>query len=354
MNREVLGKSLVAARPIRKGQKITRDMITAKSPGKGISPQRLEELVGVVARRDLAPDDYFIETDFGTAAVEGKAVDFPAPWGLIVRFSDVDKLAAFGPQIVEFHLTEGDLARRSLDGRHTQKLAVHMAEYVGENLVDLCSRDDELRARSIRRIEEVIELARGIAPAFDTSALPKIVVHPGGMSFEPESKKAAVLLENLADSLGRIDARGVELLLENMPPFPWYFGGQWYHNIFVDAAETAEFCRRAGVGVCLDVSHAQLACAHLGRDLVDYVTRLKPLTRHVHLADAAGKSGEGLQIGEGEIDFEKLWPHLEGIDGYFIPEIWQGHKFGGEGFLVALTRLSEIAAKHRSRPAARR
>jgi len=28
-----------------------------------------------------------------------------------------------------------------------------------------------------------------------------------------------------------------------------------------------------------------------------------------------------------------------------VPEIWQGHKFGGEGFLIALRRLAEIATR---------
>jgi hypothetical protein len=62
-------------------------------------------------------------------------------------------------------------------------------------------------------------------------------------------------------------------------------------------------------------------------------------------ADAAGISGEGLQIGDGEIDFEALWRLIGGLDVVFVPEIWQGHKFGGEGFLVALKRLADIAAR---------
>jgi N-acetylneuraminate synthase len=113
----------------------------------------------------------------------------------------------------------------------------------------------------------------------------------------------------------------------------------------VDAEEIAGLCERLNFKLCLDVSHAQLACNYLGCDLMDYVRRLKPFTRHMHMADAAGKSGEGLQIGEGEIDFEQLLLHLDGVDGYFIPEIWQGHKFGAEGFILALKRLADIASR---------
>jgi hypothetical protein len=64
----------------------------------------------------------------------------------------------------------------------------------------------------------------------------------------------------------------------------------------------------------------------------------------MHIADAAGLDGEGLQIGEGEIDFAALADDLEKIAPKisFIPEIWQGHKNEGEGFWVALERLEQL------------
>ena len=55
-------------------------------------------------------------------------------------------------------------------------------------------------------------------------------------------------------------------------------------------------------------------------------------------------NGEGLQIGEGEIDFPKLGKIIKkkcsGVS--FIPEIWQGHKNDGEGFWIALDRLKGL------------
>ena len=48
--------------------------------------------------------------------------------------------------------------------------------------------------------------------------------------------------------------------------------------------------------------------------------------------------------GDGDIDFNRL---VSILDKYcpkasFIPEIWQGHKNGGEGFWIALERLEKI------------
>ena len=69
-----------------------------------------------------------------------------------------------------------------------------------------------------------------------------------------------------------------------------------------------------------------------------------PFTAHLHLADASGLDGEGLQIKTGEIDWANLVILYSNIcpSATFIPEIWQGHKNGGEGAWLALERLETI------------
>lgn len=54
-------KSLVTARAVCAGQVISRDMITVKRPGTGISPENLARVLGMRFTRDL-PADYVIET----------------------------------------------------------------------------------------------------------------------------------------------------------------------------------------------------------------------------------------------------------------------------------------------------
>jgi N-acetylneuraminate synthase len=65
------------------------------------------------------------------------------------------------------------------------------------------------------------------------------------------------------------------------------------------------------------------------------------VSTHLHVADAAGLDGEGLQIGEGDIDIPALCSTLatSAPAASFIPEIWQGHKDDGQGFWCALDRL---------------
>jgi N-acetylneuraminate synthase len=131
-----------------------------------------------------------------------------------------------------------------------------------------------------------------------------------------------------------------------MPPFPWHFGGQRYHNLFVDPEFIEAFCRKQGYRVCLDVSHSKLACNHLGHSFNGFLERVLPFTAHLHLADARGVDGEGLQIDEGDIDWPMLFRqlHQHASAASFIPEIWQGHKNQGEGAWIALDRLERHTA----------
>ena len=129
-----------------------------------------------------------------------------------------------------------------------------------------------------------------------------------------------------------------------MPPFPWHFGGQQFHNLFVDADSIVEFCRENNMRVCLDVSHSRLACNHFGWSLTEFLKAIGPYVAHMHIADAKGVDGEGLNIGEGNIDWKVFSRTINTYipDACFIPEIWQGHKDGGAGAWYALDKLEQF------------
>jgi N-acetylneuraminate synthase len=137
---------------------------------------------------------------------------------------------------------------------------------------------------------------------------------------------------------------GVELIPQTMAPFPWHFGGQRYQNIFVNIDEIVEWCNKLNLRMCFDISHTQLTCNYFGIDFYQFAERIAPFTAHLHLGDAKGLNGEGLQVGEGDIDFIELGKILDAgcPNASFIPEIWQGHKNGGEGFWIALQRLEGL------------
>ena len=72
MNREVLAKSLYAKKALKVGDEILPEYVQVMSPGTGLQPNRLHELVGKICRRNIAQGEAFFETDI-KGAVEKKA-----------------------------------------------------------------------------------------------------------------------------------------------------------------------------------------------------------------------------------------------------------------------------------------
>lgn len=344
LNREVLGKSLVAARCIQAGETITAELVTVKGPALGISPQHYDELIGRVATREIEEDEPFLEKDLGVEVILDEAHTLPMEWGFTVRFRDFEELLEYHPRMLEFHFTDQDLDEHYPGQDFDLKLVVHAPEFFERTLVDLCAIDERQRRQSLALIQKSIDLTREIAPHF--VGTPKVVVHTGGMSLDQPVKDRQALYDNLGRSVEALDYAGVEFLLENLPPHPWYFGGQWLTNAFMDAYEIRDFITPLGLNMCFDTSHAKLYCNWAHVDFFEQVLVLLPYIRHLHLSDGAGLDGEGLQIGEGTIDWVRFFKMIgagqpDGYRGTMIPEIWRGHQRQGEGFRIAIQRLSE-------------
>ena len=56
-NMEVARKSIVAKKAIKKGEILTKENLTVKRPGSGISPMRWNEVIGTIASRDYIEDE---------------------------------------------------------------------------------------------------------------------------------------------------------------------------------------------------------------------------------------------------------------------------------------------------------
>ena len=357
LNRRTLSKSLVAAADIAAGTPLTREMVTSKSPGLGLSPQLVDRLVGRTIARAMRRDDPFTDADIadGSASARStRAIDVGAPWGVVARFLDVAPLEArflpHGMQFIEFHVSDRDLdagADAYTGGTRPYGLVIHAPEYAFDVLIDLCAADDAQRALSVQRIQKTIDLARALAGHFTLDPAlfprgPKIVMHVGGMSPRAGGYDVRAAVTRLLAALKELDTTGVDLLLENLPPFPWYFGGRWFGHIICDADNTELLCRESGLGLCFDISHAALECERSGASLKEFAERIAPYVRHLHVSDGAGTSGEGLQIGGGTVNFVELLPVLTASAPTLIPEIWMGHHENGEGFHVALEHLTDI------------
>lgn len=351
INRENLGKSIVAATDISAGTLITLDHVKIRSPGQGLSPQSLIKLVGHTIQRDMKEEDFFFASDLAERRIEPRKYQFSRPWGVPVRYHDFDEYASrLKPDLWEFHLSYSDMDLDPADyiqGVHAENFVVHAPElFSGSRLMDLATPDDAYRKQSIIETQRVIDITRSLRQFFPNTKRPMIVANIGGFTMdEPLAKD---VLEGyylrFAESLSQLDLDGVELIPQTMAPFPWHFGGQRYQNIFVHADEIITWCKKLHLRMCFDISHSRLTCNHFGLDFYEFSSKIAPYTAHLHLGDAKGVNGEGLQIGDGDIDFNRLGKILtDGCpDASFIPEIWQGHKNSGEGFWTALERLEGV------------
>jgi N-acetylneuraminate synthase len=113
----------------------------------------------------------------------------------------------------------------------------------------------------------------------------------------------------------------------------------------MDAKEIAHFAEQMKWGVCYDLSHALLYCNHKRQSLSDFTRTINDHISYLHVSDAAGTTQEGLQLGEGVIDYEHLFEILSKLNVGFVPEIWQGHLDKGHGFKKALRTIEGLMKK---------
>jgi N-acetylneuraminate synthase len=352
MNRNNLAKSLVVNRDIAIGETISAEMIEVKSPGRGVQPNRKAQLIGRKATRPFKAGDFVFESDLLDAQVLARHYKFRRKWGVPIRYHDYRQIMAkSNPDFLEFHLSFKDMDERIED--HMDEVldldfVVHSPDlFAGDHLLNLCTDDEEYRRRSVSELQRVIDITCSLKRYFKKAQdRTVIIVSLGGFSkdapLKPDEMKRQYA--NAARSLAELDQNGVEILPQTLPPFPWYFGGQLFANLFVQAKDTAEFCRAHNYRIAFDLCHSKLTCNHVKMPFLDYVEIVGPYTHHLHIADAGGVDAEGLQIGEGDMDFKAIAAVLDRTcpDATFIPEIWQGHKNEGEGSWIALERLEGL------------
>lgn len=256
MNRANLAKSLVATRRLAVGDRITRDAVAVKSPGRGVQPNRLEELVGRVTRRVVEEGDFFYDTDLTDAVARGRHYSFRRPWGLPVRYHDAVKLTSdndTNPDFLEFHLSykdvEMDLSTAFRAASTAWGYTVHCPDlYAGDFIINLASEDEDTWQRSIVEAQKVIQITRDLGRWFDADEPPVVICTMGGFTkdafVDPERRPR--MYARIAQALERLDESDVRLTAQTLPPFPRLMGGQQHHNLFMGLDDTVEFCRQYG------------------------------------------------------------------------------------------------------------
>ena len=137
---------------------------------------------------------------------------------------------------------------------------------------------------------------------------------------------------------------GYDILPQTMPPFPWHQGGRSYHNVLTNKNKISDFIENVSNNICFDVSHSALSCGYFKEDILEHINIMNNRITHIHLSDAQGQNAEGLEIGNGVLNFKEIHEQIKLTKNkiYLIPEIWQGHLNEGEAFARSIIRFYDL------------
>jgi len=342
--KEVFAKSAIAVRDLPAGTKLATTDFQLKSPGKGLFPHEIPSYIGGELKRFVPKDGCISKFDFEQELKiqDWKLPSFSRAWGVKCRLHDYDQYIQCKPKTIEFHMTNEDLLIDFKGLNKDTQLVVHAPEFSDKQLVDLCSPDPAVVAMSLDIFQRTIAFTLKLAKQFPLKK-PKIVAHLGGMSLNLLENPFEEMMSRATDNFKKIklNPSDVDFLPECLPSNPAYFGGYWHQYGFMRAEDMKQFCDYFNLKMCFDTSHAALYCHQYELPLEDYVRTIKPYVSHLHIADAEGLYGEGLQVGEGKIAFDPVFELLKDTSFTWVPEPWSGHLYNGQGFYVSLRRLGQ-------------
>ena len=350
LNQISLSKGVYLAVSKSKGSLISRSDVVLKSPCVGITPGEFEAYHKLPVVCDIPQGEPLACTHFISSQSFRQNSKFGS-YGFPCRVRDINELnQEFSPAFLEYHLFSTDLEVKPANHKNIFKgknFCFHAPEQFDDGFVlDLLSDDEAVNARSFQELDKIVAWVLEVIEYSQQDMQPKLITNVGGATsdgiFNIDKRKC---FEKLCTIDMKLKNLGIDFRPQTMPPFPWHFGGQGFHNLFVDLTDLQKSQEYSELKFCLDVSHSWLSCRHLGVDFYSEVEKIKQYIDYVHLADAKHPGEEGIQLGTGEMNISKIYDILELRNGtrMWIPEIWKGHMENFTGFKKAMLYIeSEV------------
>jgi len=343
-----LGSGYYLLCDLKKGDLLTKDKVEIKSPCRGIKAGI--DIFGKILSRSVNAGAPLVKDDFNSSNKDSK---LDLNWchmhniGLPIRFNDMYKIMDnFDLPYYEFHLSYDDvLLIDKLDNKFWKKIksskagySIHLPDYISQtNLIDpLDSKKSGIYEKSHFLIKECVDFAVQIEKITNKNC--PIV---GSFSVVHESNENTYV--NLADYIKQNAINEGGILPQFLPKRAWYFGGSVEVDLFCHVNDKKYFSYFTN-GICLDTAHLVMACNSANGDQDFWFRELLPVSGHIHIADAFGEDGEGVNFGQGELKFDFLDNLSENCR--LIIEQWEGHLDNFKGFKKALLYLESIKCKH--------
>jgi sialic acid synthase SpsE/sugar phosphate isomerase/epimerase len=341
LNKQNLGRSFFAAVPLPRGHLLDPSDLVYRSPNIGLSSTDIGSYIGRPIMQPVEKGAALVSSMFeAKGSLTEPAVEFARlkRLSLPVRLHDIWSIQhQFPIGSYEFHLSFMEvLSNIDISGLDSgANYSIHLPDYINPTqLLDPFASSKQQRVDSLSIVERTVELAERLQ-----TLTKREVPIVGSFSNVHNSKKEFYSSHN--ELFHRYSQRGVTLIPQWLPPIAWYFGGSVKLQAMNDLRDS-EFLREYGMGFCLDVCHMIMGRNYFGFIATDLVEQLAPLVRHVHIADAQGIDGEGLEFGKGEPENLELIGRALEFNCIKVIEVWQGHLNQGAGFRQAIMRLEEL------------
>ena len=326
---------------MKKGEKLNFSEIELKAPRLGLSKNEIQfiknkKLIANINKNEPVLLSSFKDTKY---IFNEKKINFLIDKKISLPFRFHDAIAMhknFPTKYNEWHLSYDEVKmyykkkikiEEFIDKR--REYTLHLPDYINKNnLLDPFSNNIVIRKESFNVIYTTIKIAKQINEL--TKKKIKIV---GSFSQINDNKK--ITLDRIFNLTDRLNNDQFEILPQWLPKIAWYFGGAQKIDIFNDH-EDIRYLKKYNKKICLDISHLILSANYENNNWIRWYEELINYSNHLHLSDAKGIDGEGIDFGKGEL---KNFNFILNNKNVKVLEVWQGHLHNGFKFYNAINLL---------------
>jgi N-acetylneuraminate synthase len=345
LNRQNLGRSYYAKNNLFPGSLLQLENLDYKSPKTGIDKTNIDKYINKPIRINISKGDVITTSAFDGSNNISEAVIETArlmQLSLPIRFHDMKAIEEMFPiSSFEFHLSFGEILS-DIDISSINKnnqYSIHLPDYINPTqLIDPFSQDEKQKKDSVFLLDKTLMFARQLQ-----DITKKKVVVVGSFSLVHTNRKDffeqyKVLFNDYYNKYN------IEILSQWLPPIAWYFGGSINLGVMNNSVDI-EYIIENNINICMDVCHLIMGRNYYNFSATTLVDDLSANIKHLHIADALGIDGEGMEIGSGgEKNLQLISKALQ-YDCIKVIEVWQGHMNNYNGFKKALITLTNMYGK---------